>query len=1052
VSEDSAPPHAHDRRTFLTTAAGAGVGAYLVLGELADEAVAAIGRGSLAPAIAKIAAPPPVLTLTWTARRREDALLLRFRFYNLVLSRNSLVRKNPNLSGYVVVEFPPQAVLEQAYHEGGLPIVPTPAPGSAASRIADPSRLAFLVPAAIKNLPFSLERLLDFSSLTPSLTPVAAYIPSHVRKPKYPAIRVPAAWETAIELPFRLALSPTSGAVWHHAAAPIVHGDFSELWRMRLGHVSAGTFVDGAPIRGVWTYDPKFNPAVAALNAVPGGNLAFLETLGASAREKIVRQTSQFNVSGRADVDARRLWLTSIGGTLEARGAWNVTKPANLNLTEWRHVATSGRDHYVKVVEKGHLFPFGHRTVLTTISERKFEPGPDGHPVAVIRQRKFLTVREPVRSYLSSPSSPGTPSGGRGMPFTSIRIATLVTPDLDPSGLEVGGGIPVGQAQKVHVGLAPFRFHMVGHDQGGQDVAFTSPAWFVQSGPAYDTMVMLHVRDQYNFSSLDEERTAAFDGVPITIAPASPGARGRTDVGVFSIRWEAIPPDGPLPPHDGKKFEGFQQPLVYPKMGQAAVRLPALEQASGGGALSPAPVIAFADAYLADEFVGANRGQLFAKMVMPGPQLTFGGGSSGGVMTPNLNIVALSRILGPIGGDPADLVTARNGTFDPALIFKGVSAKILGGLDLMKLIAKVENFDTNPESLAKALTITHEREGTVLRTHLHWAPDIIVDSDPLKNVLVKNPGFSFVLDASTVVDAAHPEAADSDVVGRLRNFSLVLVDGAPFIQLDFNELSFRARRGQKADTTVDIARTRFLGELAFIEKLQDLTDFSGDGGPKITVSPSGISADLKVALPNLQVGVFALSNMSLGAGFNLPFSGNPARFRFNFATREDMFHLQVSFLAGGGFVALALGSDGVERIEAAFEFGAMVALDIGVASGELHVMAGIYFSYGVDASSPTTDTCIITGYLRMGGSLDILGIVDMSVEFYMGLSYRVDGAGHRKVYGDASLTVNVHVLFFSKSVSMHVHRQFGNADGDPTFAQQFPDPVMWDDYCDAFAA
>ncbi len=1040
MSEDVEHARTHDRRTFLTTTAGAGVGAYLVLGELADEAMAAIGRGALAPAIAKIAAPPPLLTLSWTARRREDALFLRFRFYNLVLSGNNLVRRNPNLDAYIVVEFPPQAVMEQAYVEGHLPIVPTPIPGSAAARIADPSRLAFVLPTATRTLAFSLERLLDFSTLTPSLTPVAAYVPRVVRKPKYPAIRVPTAWETAIELPFRLALSPTSGAVWHHEATAIVHGDFTELWRMRLGHVTAGRFVDGAPVRGVWTYDPGFKPASPPSTASDPN--PFTAALDPSIRKLIVRETSDFKVVGRADVDARRLWLTSIGGTLDARGAWD-TKSSLYPLTEWRQVATMGRDHYVKVVLKGHLFPFGHRAVLTTISERRFEAlTAGGEPVAVLRRRTYLTVREPVRAYGPSAASPGTPNGGRGMPFTSIRVLSLVTPILDAAtGI---AGLDVNFARTLHVNGEPYRFHMVGRDQAGQDVAFTTPAWFVASNVAYVTASVTKVRGAYSTftdPASIAERTATFEGVPIAIAPAAAGARGQTDVGVFSMRWNAVAPVG------GAGFEAVQQPLFYPQMQQAAVRLPALEQAAGGAALSPAPVIAFDDAYLASGFTGANRGQLFAKMMPPGvPALTFGGGSSGGVMTPNVNIVALSRLLGAVGGDPVDLASARAATFDPKLIFKGISAKILGGIDLIDLIAPAIGFDTDPGALARSLRITHEREGSVLRTHLHWAPDIRVDP-----VLVKNPGFSFALDASSVVDAAHPEAADSDVVGSLKNFAIVLVKDAPFIRIDFNELSFRARRGQKSDTTVDIANTSFLGQLAFIEKLQELTDFSGDGGPKITVSPSGISADLKVALPNLQVGVFALSNMSLGAGFNLPFSGSPARFRFNFATREDMFHLQVSFLAGGGFVALALGSDGVEKIEAAFEFGAMVALDIGVASGELHVMAGIYFSYGVDAASPTP-TCIITGYLRMGGSLDILGIVDMSVEFYMGLSYRVDGAGHKKVYGDASLTVHVHVLFFSKSVSMHVHRQFGNADGDPTFAQQFPDPVMWDDYCDAFAA
>ena len=237
------------------------------------------------------------------------------------------------------------------------------------------------------------------------------------------------------------------------------------------------------------------------------------------------------------------------------------------------------------------------------------------------------------------------------------------------------------------------------------------------------------------------------------------------------------------------------------------------------------------------------------------------------------------------------------------------------------------------------------------------------------------------------------------------------------------------------------------------EKLQELMDFSGDGGPKITISPTGIAADMHVPLPNLQIGIFGLSNMSIDAGFNLPFTGKPARFRFGFASREDKFHLQVSFLAGGGFFGIAIGTDGVEMVEAAFEFGAMLALDIGVASGEVHIMAGIYFSYAKNEAA--VETCILTGYVRLGGSMSILGLISLSIEFYMGLTYENNG-GKKKVYGDATLTIEIEILFITIPVEMHVHRQFGDSPGDPTFAEQFPlvagNPTYWTDYCDAFAA
>ena len=67
--------------------------------------------------------------------------------------------------------------------------------------------------------------------------------------------------------------------------------------------------------------------------------------------------------------------------------------------------------------------------------------------------------------------------------------------------------------------------------------------------------------------------------------------------------------------------------------------------------------------------------------------------------------------------------------------------------------------------------------------------------------------------------------------------------------------------------------------------------------------------------------------------------------RFNFSEREHPFSLTVSLLGGGGFFAIGIGSAGVKEIEAALEFGAAVAIDLGVASGGVEIKAGVYFHW-----------------------------------------------------------------------------------------------------------
>src|SRR6185436_6368526 len=92
------------------------------------------------------------------------------------------------------------------------------------------------------------------------------------------------------------------------------------------------------------------------------------------------------------------------------------------------------------------------------------------------------------------------------------------------------------------------------------------------------------------------------------------------------------------------------------------------------------------------------------------------------------------------------------------------------------------------------------------------------------------------------------------------------------------------------------------------------------------------------------VGIFTLSNASLGAAFELPFDARPASVKFNFSERQSPFSLTVSLL-GGGFFAIGVSARGVQEIEAALEVGAALAIDLGVASGAVEVKVGIYFHW-----------------------------------------------------------------------------------------------------------
>jgi len=203
--------------------------------------------------------------------------------------------------------------------------------------------------------------------------------------------------------------------------------------------------------------------------------------------------------------------------------------------------------------------------------------------------------------------------------------------------------------------------------------------------------------------------------------------------------------------------------------------------------------------------------------------------------------------------------------------------------------------------------------------------------------------------------------------------------------------------------------------------------------------------------------MFNLSNVSLAAQLNVYFTGDPITFEFDFCQEHQPFLLTVSVFGGGGFFGLTLTPGGIQRMAATFEFGGNFSLNIGVASGGVYVMAGLNYVH----ENGNTE---LTGYLRCGGALEVLAIITVSVEFKMSLKYVSAG---NKVWGRATLTVEVKVLFFSKSVDLTVERQFAGggtqktallAAGAPYSMGPLPvhfedemNAVDWQFYCEAFA-
>ena len=122
-------------------------------------------------------------------------------------------------------------------------------------------------------------------------------------------------------------------------------------------------------------------------------------------------------------------------------------------------------------------------------------------------------------------------------------------------------------------------------------------------------------------------------------------------------------------------------------------------------------------------------------------------------------------------------------------------------------------------------------------------------------------------------------------------------------------------------------------------------------------------------------------------------------------------------------------------------------------------MAGIYFRMEQDA-------CSLTGYFRLGGHVDVLGLITASLELYLELRYEFETRQVRRARPSSRSRSRSSVL---GSVTITCEKKFAGSNGDPTFrdlmgvnpALSLPDELAlidtateyaWRDYCEAFAA
>lgn len=995
------------------------------------------------------------------------------------ISRQWLEVTDTDKPAYLVLHLPPQSIAEQAIKDIDGPLGKEWYPPLMA-RMSGPSRLVFELPKEAEPIPLNREALFDSLRFAMKLVPPV--------RPKG-KIKAPTRMETAIEFPYRLFISPDEDGnggqgnnAWNWKRSLPAEGreGWESLWT--LSYESSyfdPLFHEPPKIRAVWSPDfgcnedsgPRCNP-----------NKPFLTSLSPRNRNDIVNQSHLEGVQNLRAVEANKLKLTPLGAWSDLYGFWPEQNQGSFgSLESWEHVAAMGRDNRVVIVERGSLFPLRHKAALVTVSERKYKyvKRAWGRPMvrgAYLMQRKFIVVRDPIQIYNKAE-----------FPFVRVDVIDKITPDLNLN----KGRIPkvprndntIPNARWPYVENNIFEFRLKGWDWEAREVSFSAPLIFVADHDKYPKYIVDEYLKRKNF----DRRARGLGGQSLAMAPLF--SSGDTIVEAEIILFGA----GKAHRYREKNKTPYYDPVVE----RIKAEVPSLKQRmpqddnAGIGWLKPNNPQPPKDVPEED-----NPG-VFAKVVDPPNELpnepsstlelSFKSNSkgSGGIAAPGFKVTALTRKHGPVGGDNH---SAGFRLIDNEIGEYFGDAKILGSIRLGDVISGLQIGSGSGMPNMLDLMIPVGDGPTEIMQTLDWETDELQswpnenNKEPIfiaqqtheKRVPKENEKTKLRISSGVDGPLELGTFPKLKIEGFLTNFSISLFE---LIEVQFKELKFKAAQGAKTTFDVNIHDVGFSGDLEFVQQLAENLKFFNDKaeeqGMNFDIDADGVRVTLPpILVPSFSVGIFSIFNMGIFNRCTLPFTNAPISFNFAMSTPDNPFLLSVSGLAGGGSVGIEVDTEGIQEVEISLEFGAMIAVSLGVANGSLYVFGGIY--YKLDKVSSKVD---LRAYVRAGGQLTVLSLITISAEFYISLNIAEpkseDGDNKTKyIYGEARVTGTIKIGFLKKSYTVMYIKEFAGSQSRKSIAKtsssngfkqnlsatskltQFTDTVSKDQWCrywDAFA-
>jgi hypothetical protein len=998
-------------------------------------------------------------------QRPADQLRLRIQLVNLKQAGQNLVAVTAGQPSYLRVYLPAQHVGEEAVAPGGT----VGASRFMKHRVAGESRIVLRVAPPI---PLTMTRLLDWDDLALVLDQRG-----HLEDgPPFPT-GAPTSNTTVLELPEGLQLSPDDQSRFVGRVSPATRGAVTEEWTARLQRVSGGVLSEpsaAAPIgvRAIWTSGYVAGNAAIASKPDP-----FTRPIKTDQRKELVRAmgdpASTTAYPNHEQARAQRLWVGATGGWLDAEGSWSGGSGA---VSAWRHRAVTGRDSSVTIVERGYLAPFGVPASVATISERVFAAAANGL-VAHLQQKEILIVGEVA---VASPRQ-HAPVGDRRSLFTSITGSGSY--GMTRGQIDSGGLIDTDDAfVPLNTGGNPTKVAFRAVDRAGRRISFTSMVAFVSIDVAFDPAagaVPAKVVDHLRAAGTKADRVVDMKGQQLAFADEVTPGDGKTTLRALDVTFDARTPANGATQNE---LRDAGQPAFFASMETATVHDDAGE--SMGGVPGSSFAVELAPGWVNDANSADNFGKVF--LTIPTPSGLDFGGDLAGLVAPSLTTGQIGQVIGRSVSLPS-----AGSSWTPASALQA-GAKLFGSIALEWLLDSFNVPDLGDVRLPRFdldIDFSLPEIPSEICQKFDWEPEVksvVVGDTPILCIQqdLAQPGIgedledpfgsptklAFHIQQCVSLDPATPGEPHTTVEFSLSNFVLQFPPAVPMLAVYVDRLRYLDLPDSPADVDVEINGIQLVGPLNFLDALVELLPDS-IAGFDVKALDGLIDVDLDIKLPSINVGVFGLTDLSLGMGVSIPLGDSAMTTRLSLGSRENPFSLTIMGIGGTGSIEIEAAPHpaGLVRVEIVIGVLIELAIDVIVAKGSISAS----FSMGIEVEKVTApnasnggaleliDKTTLTAALECVGEIEVLGLITITIEFLLALEYDVTS---RILEGEVSVTVEVDAGIIKKSVTFSVQQKFA-LGGDPNhkaiaaraindkldFSSRFAASGDWDAYCGAFA-